>query len=94
MPDHETLAITLPAALAAELRALVESGRYLSPSQAVAEALEDWRDKQRLRAERLASIRARIREADEETEPPLTDDEVAQHLDDVFRATLAARQNA
>jgi antitoxin ParD1/3/4 len=82
MPEHETITVTLPSDMAAELRALVAARRYASPSQAIEEALADWRDKHRLRDQRRESIRARIRESLDDPRPSLSEAEVARRIAD------------
>ena len=64
MAAVERLSITLPADMARLIRAKVEEGRYASNSEVIREALRTWQTQEQLRAERLASVRARIAEAD------------------------------
>ena len=55
MPGIERLTIALPAPMAAELRQAVEAGEYASTSEAVRDALREWRLK---RVQREAAIEA------------------------------------
>lgn len=90
MTDHVKLTVLLPADLAAFVHELAEHKGYLAPSLVVIDALELLRNKEQLRQERLASIRARIAEADNEQEPPLSDEEVEQYFAAKLARSLAA----
>jgi antitoxin ParD1/3/4 len=60
MADIERLTITLPADLAAVLRDAVNGGDYASTSEAVREAVRDWRMKRLLQMQELAALKADI----------------------------------
>lgn len=60
MADIERLTVTLPAELAAVLRGAVEDGDYASTSEAVREAVRDWRTKRLLQTQELAALKADI----------------------------------
>ncbi|MFQ8433161.1 ribbon-helix-helix protein, CopG family [Amaricoccus sp. W119] len=60
MAEIERLTVTLPADLAAVLRAAVAEGDYASTSEAVREAVRDWRLKRLLQLQELAALKADI----------------------------------
>ena len=84
------LSITLPADMARLVRDKVAEGRYASNSEVIREALRAWIEREAGRAQDLATLRRKIDEADAETDPPLSDDEVAAHFDDRLRRSRAA----
>lgn len=63
MSKLERITVTMPAEMAAKLRAAVERGEYATTSEVVREALRDWSDEQERRAEALEKFRAMINEA-------------------------------
>ncbi len=60
MAEIERLTITLPSEMAAIVRGAVEEGNYASSSEVVREALRDWKMKQALQMQELASLKADI----------------------------------
>ena len=60
MADIERLTVTLPAELVAVLRDAVNGGDYASTSEVVREAVRDWRMKQLLHLQELATLKADI----------------------------------
>jgi len=84
MPAIERLSISLPAEMARLIRAKVEDGSYASVSEVIRESLRAWEEKERLHAERLASIRARIAESLADPRPPLTEEEMDRDLEELF----------
>jgi len=60
MAEIERLTITLPSEMAAIVRGAVEGGNYASSSEVVREALRDWKMKQTLQLQELASLKADI----------------------------------
>jgi len=74
MSKLERITVTMPAEMAARLRAAVERGEYATTSEVVREALRDWADeRERTEAENLA-IRKLLDEARQS--PSLPADEV------------------
>lgn len=65
MAKLERITVTMPAEMAAKLRAAVESGEYATTSEVVREALRDWSDEQEQRSIALDRLRALIREGEE-----------------------------
>lgn len=64
MSKLERLTITMPAEMAAKLRAAVERGEYATTSEVVREALRDWADEQERKAEATAKFRQMLDEVD------------------------------
>jgi len=62
------------------VRLKVEEGGYASNSEVIREALRAWSAQEQLRGERLATIRAKIAEADNDPRPSLTEEEVDRHF--------------
>lgn len=60
MADIERLTVTLPADLAAVLREAVSAGDYASTSEAVREAVRDWRLRRLLQLQEIAALKADI----------------------------------
>jgi antitoxin ParD1/3/4 len=91
MQNVERLSITLPTEMARLIRSKVEEGRYASNSEVIREAMRGWQEQEQMRAQRLATVRGRIAEADAETLPPLSDAEVERHFAEKLARSLAAR---
>jgi antitoxin ParD1/3/4 len=66
MADIERLTVTLPADLAAVLREAVNAGDYASTSEAVREAVRDWRMKRLLQIQELAVLKAEVEKGPED----------------------------
>lgn len=60
MAEIERLTITIPAEMAAEVKAAVNGGDYASNSEVVRDALRDWKMKRALRHQELALLKAEI----------------------------------
>jgi antitoxin ParD1/3/4 len=60
MSEIERLTITLPAEMAASVRAAVDEGNYASSSEVIREALRDWKMKRAVQMQELAALRADI----------------------------------
>jgi antitoxin ParD1/3/4 len=60
LSDIERLTITLPTEMAELVKGAVEDGDYASSSEAIREALRDWRIKRELRLGQLAELKADI----------------------------------
>ena len=91
MQNVERLSITLPTDMARLIRSKVAEGGYASNSEVIREAMRAWQEQEQLRAQRLATIRGRIAEADAETAPPLSDAEVEQHFAERLTRSLTPR---
>jgi len=60
MSKLERITVTMPAEMAAKLRAAVERGEYATTSEVVREALRDWSDEQERADRGNAAIRAML----------------------------------
>jgi antitoxin ParD1/3/4 len=60
MPEIERLTITLPAELAAVVKAAVNQGDYASTSEVIRESLRDWKRKRAAQEQELAALRVDI----------------------------------
>jgi antitoxin ParD1/3/4 len=65
MAKLERITVTMPEAMAARMRAAVESGEYATTSEIVREALRDWEDYQERRQAKLMHLRNLIKEGQE-----------------------------
>lgn len=88
MQNVERLSITLPGDMVRAIRAKVEEGRYASNSEVIREAMRSWQEQEQLRTQRLASIQARIAEADADPRPSLTEAEVDRHFEERLATAL------
>ncbi|NCP19979.1 MAG: ribbon-helix-helix protein, CopG family [Erythrobacter sp.] len=64
MSKLERITVTMPAEMAARLRAAVERGEYATTSEVVREALRDWGEYQERRAEAVERLRQMVEAAD------------------------------
>ncbi|MFU7529180.1 ribbon-helix-helix domain-containing protein [Qipengyuania sp. ASV99] len=60
MSKLERITVTMPAEMAAKLRAAVERGDYATTSEVVREALRDWSDEQERADRDNAAVRAML----------------------------------
>ena len=60
MSKLERITVTMPAEMAAKLRAAVDEGSYATSSEIVREAVRAWVDKQEQREAALSKFRAEI----------------------------------
>lgn len=60
MPTIERLTVTMPADMAALIKAAVEDGDYASNSEVIREALRDWKVKRSLKLGEIETLRADI----------------------------------
>lgn len=65
MPAIERMTITVPAEMAATLKATVAEGQYASTSEVVREALRDWTHARDTERRELEALRDAIRIGDE-----------------------------
>ena len=63
MSKLERITITMPAEMAAKLRAAVERGEYATTSEVVREALRDWSDEQERVEQANAAMRKMLDDA-------------------------------
>jgi antitoxin ParD1/3/4 len=88
MQAAEKLSITMTSEMLRDIRASVESGEFASTSEAMRDAVRLWQRERQERAERLASIRARIKESIDDPRPPLTPEQVDANLKALMQKTL------
>jgi antitoxin ParD1/3/4 len=79
MSQVEKLSIAMPSEMAAELRAAVEAGDYSSVSEAVRDALRDWRLRRKVEALELDELRRLVQEG-ADSGPGIEADTVFAHL--------------
>lgn len=60
MPTIERLTVTMPADMAALIKAAVEEGDYASTSEVIREALRDWKVKRSLKLGEIEALRTDI----------------------------------
>ena len=76
MQTAEKISITLPPEMLREIRAAVAAGDYASTSEALRDAVRGWQRRRSEDAERLAALRARVRQSLDDPRPSLTEAEV------------------
>ena len=64
MSKLERITVTMPEAMAAKMRAVVEAGEYATTSEIVREALRGWAEKQDRRLLALEELRSLIAEGE------------------------------
>ncbi|XNO40738.1 type II toxin-antitoxin system ParD family antitoxin (plasmid) [Sinorhizobium meliloti] len=84
MSMAEKLSITLPTEMADAIKARVEAGLYGSTSEAMRAAVRALLRDEEEHEERLAAIRARVRQSLDDPRPSLTGREVRKHLDSLY----------
>jgi antitoxin ParD1/3/4 len=60
MSSIERLTVTMPADMAAIVKAAVEGGDYASTSEVVREALRDWKTKRAIKLQELTALKSDI----------------------------------
>lgn len=60
MSSIERLTVTMPADMAAIVKAAVEGGDYASTSEVVREALRDWKTKRAIQLQELTALKSDI----------------------------------
>ena len=88
MQNAEKISITMTPEMLSDIRASVESGEFASTSEAMRDAVRIWQRERLERAERLESIRARIRQSINDPRPSLTTEEVDARIKALFQKTL------
>ncbi|MER9059151.1 type II toxin-antitoxin system ParD family antitoxin [Mesorhizobium sp. M0698] len=84
MESAEKLSITVTPAMARMIREKVEDGSFGSVSEVIRAALRAFQHEEEEHAERMASIRARVKASIEDTRPGYTGEEVRDHLRGLF----------
>lgn len=84
MQHAEKISITMTAEQLEAIRASVQAGEYASTSEALRDAVRLWQRQRTEDAERLASIKARIRRSIDDPRPSLSEAEVDARLERLF----------
>jgi antitoxin ParD1/3/4 len=80
MESAEKLSVTVTPAMARMIREKVEDGSFGSASEVIRAALRAFQREEEEHAERMASIRARVKASIEDTRPPVPAEEVRKRL--------------
>jgi antitoxin ParD1/3/4 len=94
MEPAEKISVTMTPEMLRAIRESVESGEYASTSEALRDAVRIWQRERREYAERIKSIRARIRRSLDDPRPDIEMDEVDRRWEALFAETKKARRNA
>ncbi len=89
MPSAEKISITMTPDMLRIIRESVEAGEYASASEALRDAVRVWQRQRVEDAERLRSVRARIRRSIDDPRPSLSEIEVDTRLEALFAETGA-----
>ena len=92
MSKLERITVTMPEAMAAKMRAAVESGKYATTSEIIREALRDWSDERDRRQATLEHVRSLIAEG--EKGPFRDGDEFFDELEARIQGTIDAMPDA
>jgi antitoxin ParD1/3/4 len=84
MESAEKLSVTVTSAMARMIREKVEDGSFGSASEVIRAALRAFQREEEEHAERMASIRARVKASIEDTRPNLSMEEVDTRLRELF----------
>ncbi|MER8409960.1 MULTISPECIES: type II toxin-antitoxin system ParD family antitoxin [unclassified Mesorhizobium] len=84
MESAEKLSVTVTPAMARMIREKVEDGSFGSASEVIRAALRAFQREEEEHAERMASIRARVKASIEDTRPGHSGEEVRTHLRGLF----------
>jgi antitoxin ParD1/3/4 len=88
MSDHDKLTVLLPPDLARSVRDALDGERYVVESDVVIDALNDWKVKQAMRAEKIARLRELVSEGLASGSEPIAADEF-ENIKREGRARLA-----
>lgn len=84
MSAIEKLSITLPQEMVSAIKSRVEAGSYASTSEVLREAMRLWLRQEEEHDERIAAIRARIRQSLSDPRPNLTSAQMRDRLDALY----------
>ncbi|MBX9843819.1 MAG: type II toxin-antitoxin system ParD family antitoxin [Xanthobacteraceae bacterium] len=90
MSDHDKLTVLLPPDLARSVREALDGERYVVESDVVIDALNDWKIKQAMRADKIVRLRELVSEGLASGSQPISADEFA-NIKREGRARLAGR---
>lgn len=91
MADVETLSVTLPSELLAQVQEAVEDGEYGSSSEIVQHALNDWSLSRPRSVRTVDELRRLCEEADKHPGPGVPMEEVMDRLEAKYKAMADAK---
>lgn len=94
MSTIERLTVTMPADMAAVVKAAVEGGGYTSTSEVVREALRDWKAKRAIQSLELAALKTDIDKGLADVTAGRLVDFDAEDIAERGRKLLAARSDS
>jgi antitoxin ParD1/3/4 len=80
MQSAEKISITVTPEMLRVIRESVDAGEYASTSEVIRDAMRVWQRQRDEHAERIKSIKARIRKSLDDPSPDLTSEEVDAHM--------------
>ena len=84
MQTAEKISITVTPEMLRTIRESVDAGEYASTSEVIRHAMRLWQRERDEHAERIASIKARIRKSLDDPRPDLTEEEADAALEEMF----------
>lgn len=94
MQSAEKISITMTPDMLREVREAVQSGEFASTSEALRDAVRVWQRQRLEDAERLATIRSRIRRSLDDPRPDLDEETVERRLTNLHADTVKAHRGA
>lgn len=91
MEPAEKISVTMTPEMLRAIRESVESGEYASTSEALRDAVRIWQRERREYAERIKSIRARIRRSLDDPRPDVDLDEAFERIEKLHVETVRTR---
>src|ERR1700722_5645355 len=91
--NAEKISITMTPDMLRAIRESVEAGEYASTSEALRDAVRVWQRQRIEDAERLASIKARVRRSLDDPRPSLPLDEAFERIEKRHTARVKARSD-
>jgi antitoxin ParD1/3/4 len=84
MQSAEKISITMTPEMLRVIRESVDAGEYASTSEVIRDAMRLWQRRREEHAERIKSIKARIRRSLDDPRPDLTSEELDDALEEMF----------
>lgn len=94
MQNAEKISVTMTPDMLRSVRESVEAGEYASTSEAVRDAVRLWQRQRMDDAERLLTMRARVRRSLDDPRPDLEEQDVEARLAKLHDETLKSRGRA
>ena len=89
MPSAEKISVTMTSDMLKVIRESVSAGEYASTSEALRDAVRQWRRRRVEAAERLDAVRARLRRSIDDPRPSLSENEVDARLNRLVEEVAA-----